>query len=370
MPQWLRVPGLGAVLLALGLVAAACVTVDPDADPGATGNPAPSATSAASAAPVTSAAPSPADAAAASPEPTATPFARSDEPSLGFIALDGSLPFSQSVAASVRTAATAAGIALVECDAAFSREGAIACIDQLAEAGVHAVISFQPFADLAEDLCAAVPGAPVVGVVFDQGACEVSRLSIDQAGAGRLAGAAVGRLAQRRWDCEVNAYISLESNDADPDGRARMQGYRDGYQEHCQLPERQITLDDADRLVTAETQVADLLGRLRGRPNVVVGLNESAILGALAAVRRADRENQFWYSGQLADPAIREEIACNSRYIASVAQFPERFGEPLVNAALAALEGGAVPARMQGEYELVTADNVRVLFPDTPACDT
>lgn len=356
-------------LAALALVAGACVTVDPRAAAEADGSPPTSATPSLAADETVAPADPPASVPPADPSASVPPGERSAAPSLGFIGLDDSLPFSQAVSQGVREAASAAGLDLVECDVAWSRERVETCAQELAAAGVHAVISFQPFADLAEDVCAATGAAPTVAIVFDQGSCQVSQLQIDQAGSGRLAGAAMGAFVQERFDCEVNAYVSLESSDADPDGRARMQGYRDGFSQHCPLPERQLTIDGADRLATAEAQVADLLGRLEGSPNVVVGLNESAILGAMQAARRAGREADLWYSGQLADPTIRRDIACDEHYVASVAQFPERFGGPLVATAVAAIAGGEIAPLLEAELQLVTAANVRTLFPDTPACD-
>jgi ribose transport system substrate-binding protein len=279
------------------------------------------------------------------------------------------LPFVQSVSAGIRESASGAGIDLVECDAGWTQEGVLACAQQLAEAGVHGVISFQPFGDLAAEVCAITGDAPTIGLVFDGGPCEVSRFRIDQSESGRIAGDAVGVFAAERWDCDIRAYVSLESSDADPDGRARMQGYRDGYEARCPMPEAVHTLYEADRLVTAQTRVAALLDEVKGKPIVVVGLNEDAILGAMAAAEAAGRRNHLWYSGQLADPSIREVIACDGHYIASVAQFPERFGERLVPTLIEAMEGVAVPSTLDAELELVSAANVHDLFPSTPLCD-
>jgi len=193
-------------------------------------------------------------------------------------------------------------------------------------------------------------------------------LAIDQAESGRLAGSAIGKFSCDRWDCAANAYVSLESNDGDPDGRARMQGFRDGYQEACELPDALHVLDDADRVATAETQVAQLLKDLKGGRNVVVGLNEDAILGAIAAADSADRSGDLWYAGQLADPSIREHIACDEQYVASVAQFPERFGGLLIPAIIDALDGREVPDLIDAPLALVDAGNIRELYPATPVC--
>jgi ribose transport system substrate-binding protein len=367
-----------AVVISLGLVASACVTVDRGAAPSSVPSHAGSSRATASEAPAASPAASTATSAtpdgSESPEPASSAAAptlppKTQEPSIGYISLDESLPFVQTVSAGIRDAAMSAGIDLVECDAGLSAEGVIGCAEELAQAGVHGLINFQPFGALSADVCAATGGVPSVGVVFDQGDCQVARLRIDQAESGRLAGDAMGAFAAERWDCDVNAYISLESGDDDPDGRARMQGYRDGFGAQCPMPDQVFTLDGADRLATAQTQVGDLLDELKGKPNIVVGLNEDAVLGAMAAAAAAGREQQLWYSGQLADPSIRQHIACDEHYIASVAQFPERFGSPLVATLLDALEGREVAASMDADLELVTAANVRQLFPDTPACD-
>jgi ribose transport system substrate-binding protein len=347
-----------AAVVASALIVSGCVTAPREgALPSAPSTTMPSA--AASAEPLASEQPAPS---------SALPN-RSAKPSIGYISLDESQAFVRSVSAGIREAADEAGIELVTCDSGWTRSGVQACARRLSEAGVHGLLSFQPFPDLAADVCAATGDAPTIGIVYDQGPCQVALLEIDQAESGRLAGEAMGTFAAERWDCDVAAYVSLESEADDPIGGARMDGYRAGYQEHCELPEDSRSLGGAQHLATAETQVAALLRTLKGRPVLVAGVSDIAILGAMEAAAAAGRSDQLWYGGQLADAAIHAEIACNDHYIASVAQFPERFGQALVPALVDALEGRAVPQRMEAELEVVTAANVRSLFPDTPVCD-
>ena len=149
-----------------------------------------------------------------------------------------------------------------------------------------------------------------------------------------------------------------------------MDGYREGYQEHCKLPKQTFELNDAQHLITAQNQFVEVLDEVKGKPIMVAGVTEDAILGAISAAERRERTNHVWYSGQLADAAIRQTIACDKHYVASVAQFPERFGATVVPAVVDAVAGQAVSPLLQAELELVTAENVRELFPDTPACDT
>lgn len=347
------------VILATSLVLSGCVSIT-RTDDQATGPLAPTAAPGATG-PSSATSPPP-------PDATSRSSAEPGQRRVGYLSLDERNAFVASVSDSLRAAAAAADLELVECDPAWTREGVVDCAQRLGEAGIDGLLSFQPFPDLAAEVCAAVGDVPVVGVVFDQGPCQVSRLRIDQRESGRLAGHAVGRFAAEQWECQASAYLSLESSDADPDGRDRMAGFRDGYEENCPLPGRTFVLDDADRLVTAETQVASRLEDLQGKRIIIVGLNEDAILGAMAASSAAKRAEEVWYSGQLADASIRQRIACDDHYIASVAQFPERFGEQLAPLIIGALDGEAVPPLVDATLELVTASNVRELFPDTPAC--
>jgi ribose transport system substrate-binding protein len=291
------------------------------------------------------------------------------EPAIGYISLDESQAFVQIISGGVREAAAEAGIELIECDSSWTRPGVLECAVELATEGVSGVISMQPFPDLNEAVCEALADTPTIGIVYDQGPCQVALFEIDQAESGRLAGSALGALAAKRFECEVKAYVSLESGVSDVIGGARMEGYREGYQEHCPLPEQSITLNDAQHLVTARTQFADVLEDVKGKPIMVAGVSEDAVLGAMSAAAKRDRANHVWLSGQLADPVIRQTIACDNHYVASVAQFPERFGDTVVPAMVDLIGGEPVPSQLLAELELVTAQNVRELFPDTPACD-
>ena len=359
---------------ALALLLAACVTVPRGSAPPASavpgsGSVAPSALASPASPSASPTVPDPSQLAAGSTPPSSAIPSRSAVPSIGYISLDGSQAYGQAIGAGIREAAATAGIQLVECDSGWTRAGVQACIDTLAAAGVHGVISFQPIADLAPELCRATGDAPTIGIVYDQGPCQVSLLQIDQAESGRLAGAELGRFAAERWDCDVKAYLSLGSDAEDPIGGARMEGFRSGYQEECPLPDDTRALSGAQYLATAQTQIAAVLDKVKGRPIVVAGVSDIAILGAMAAAAAAGRENHLWYAGQLAEPAIREVIACDDHMVASVAQFPERYGGIVVPALLDAIAGREVPPQLQAELELVTAANVRQLFPDTGACD-
>ena len=79
---------------------------------------------------------------------------------------------------------------------------------------------------------AAVDNIPIMMVLF---------IPVLAGGAGGW-GQALGAFAAKRFDCQVKAFVTLESSAEDAIGGARMEGYREGYQEHCELPEKTVVL--------------------------------------------------------------------------------------------------------------------------------
>ena len=348
------------MVVVLGVISAGCVTVTSSAAGPSSGPASPA---------VTGAVPS-VEATLAAASPTVQPMPSLGD-AIGYISLGEQVAFARAVSASVHDEAERRDVELIACDSRLEPEGVRACAEQLGEAGVRGAISFSGFPELGVALCDALHEVPVVGVAYDQGPCQVSMVGTDNHAAGALAGEALGRFSKRRWDCEITAWVSLESSAAGALGSERMDGYRDGYERHCPLPaDRTFVLDGTDRVVTAQRQVAQLLADTPGDRILIVGLNEDAVSGALAAARAARREGDVWVSGQGADPSARSSIACDDHYVASVAHRPERFGGILVTTLLDAIDGDEVPARIDTPIDLVTGSTIRLLYPDIPPCDS
>ncbi len=91
-------------------------------------------------------------------------------------------------------------------------------------------------------------------------------------------------------------------------------------------------------------------------------------LGAFAAARTAGRESELRLAGQGADPTSWKEIACNPYWLADTAYFPESYGSILIPAVVKLLNGETIEENLFVQHEVITKDNVRTFFPDTPAC--
>jgi ribose transport system substrate-binding protein len=325
--------------------------------------------SAASSAPAT-AEPTAASVAPATEAPATTaPSVAAPSYKIGYISLGDSVPFVKLVSDSIRKAATDAGQDLVFCDSEIDAAKALACAQNLKVQGVQGVLNFQVFQDSSPEICTAYGSVPTIAIDIVQPPCQIAFMGANNKAAGKMAGEAIGKYAKDTWNCDITAYVSLESTAAGAANTDRMGGYREGFKEFCPIPAaKEKVLDGADRTDPALQQVSDLLPALPGNHIVVVAINEDGILGALGAARTLGREKDLFYSGQGTDPSIWKEIACNPQYIASTAYFPEKYGTLLIPNMVKALSGETIPKEIYTEHVIVTSQNIRDIYPATAAC--
>lgn len=282
---------------------------------------------------------------------------------LGFIALGDSVPFSKLVTDGMKRNAAAAGAQLVVCDSQLDGQKALDCAKSFKTQGVQGYLNFQVDQKLAGAICAAGPDGPVIAVDIVQKPCQVAFSGAANEYAGFIAGEAMGRFAKERWDCDYDAYVSLEST-ASPDASAqRMGGYRKGFQSVCPGELKNEKVLDADRTDTARTKMTDTLTTLPGQKKiVVVALNDDGVLGALAAAKTAGRESDIYVSGQGADPSSWCGIKTNPNWVADTGYFPERYGEIGIPYLIRAVKGERIPQELLVPHTLVTADNVDEIY--------
>jgi ribose transport system substrate-binding protein len=337
-----------ASLIAMGaLVAVACT------------NPAASSTA------PTQAASEPASAAPSS----AAPSVAAESFKIGYISLGDSVPFVKLVSDGIKEAASAAGQELLFCDSEIDAAKALSCAQNLKVQGAQGVLNFQVFQDSSPEICTAYGSVPTIAIDIIQPPCQIAFMGANNREAGRLGGAELGKYAKATWDCDITAYVSLESTAAGAANTDRMGGWRDGFKESCPIPpDKERILDGADRTDPALEQVTNLLGALQGDRIIVVAINEDGILGAIGAANTLGRQTDLFYGGQGTDPSIWKDVACNPNYIASVAYFPERYGTLLIPNMVKALQGETIPTEIFTEHIVINKDNIRSIYPETPAC--
>lgn len=288
---------------------------------------------------------------------------------IGYISLGDSVPFVKLVSDSIKRAASAAGQELLFCDSEIDAAKALACAQNLKVQGAQGVLNFQVFQDSSPEICTAYGSVPTIAIDIIQPPCQIAFMGANNREAGRLGGAKIGEYAKNEWDCDYTAYVSLESTAAGAANTDRMGGWRDGFQEFCPLdPAKERILDGADRTDPALEQMTNLLSALPGNRIVVVAINEDGILGAIGAANALGRQTDLYYGGQGTDPSIWKDVACNPNYIASVAYYPERYGDLLIPNMVKALQGETIPTEIFTQHEVINRDNIRSIYPETPAC--
>ena len=300
---------------------------------------------------------------------SAAPSAAPAKYKIGYISLGDSVPFVKLVSDGIKKAATDAGQDLEFCDSEIDAAKALACAQNFKVKGVQGVLNFQVFQDSSPEVCAAYGSVPTIAIDIVQPPCQIAFMGANNHEAGRLGGAEMGKYAKANWNCDITAYVSLESTAAGDANKFRMGGWRDGFKESCPIPaDKEHILDGADRTDPALTQVTDLLGALPGNHIVVVAINEDGILGAIGAANTLGRQKDLFYGGQGTDPSIWKDIACNPNYIVSVAYYPEKYGTLLIPNMVAALGGATIPKEIFTKHEVINSKNIRTIYPATPAC--
>jgi ribose transport system substrate-binding protein len=282
---------------------------------------------------------------------------------IGLIELGSSVPFSNLVTKSVETAAKEAGAELVVCDSELEGQPALDCAKSFATQGVEGYLNFQSDAELSEAICTAGPQVPVIAVDISQEPCEVAFMGADNEYAGYIAGKAVGEFAKKEWNCEYDAYVSLEEPEAGSVNEERMGGYRKGFQEICPGDLKNEKKLNASRSEVARTQFTDALTALPNMERIIaVGINDESVLAALAAAKTAGRESDVFVSGQGTEPNAVCAIKHNPQWIADTAYFPERYGEIGVPYLLEAMEGKEIPKKLLVPHELLTSKNIEQVY--------
>jgi len=351
----MRLRPTAVALMGLAIVLAACTN------------------SAASSAPASQAAATeaPASVAPASQAPASEAPASTTPHKVGYISLGESIPFVKLVSDNIKAEAEKAGLEIAFCDSEIDAAKALACAQNLKVQGVEAVLNFQLFQDSSKEVCAAYGDLPTIAIDIHQAPCEVAFMGADNTTAGQIAGKYVGDALKAENDCDYEAVVTLDTKGAGATTEARVNGMIAGFEEACGKidPAKFKSLDVGGTTDQAVTKFGDQLSAIKpGGKIVILSLNDDMSLGAFAAARTAGREAEIRLAGQGADPTSWKDIACNPQWLADTAYFPEHYGEILIPAVAKLLAGETIDKNLFTKHQAVTKDNVRTLYPDTPAC--
>jgi ribose transport system substrate-binding protein len=279
--------------------------------------------------------------------------------------------FRTDLAASLRAAAQRAGIDLMMLDNQENDvDAVIANTERLVAAAADVVIFFQPTESLGHIMADRLLGASIPFITVEipiQGGIYYGANNYQ---AGKMAGVALGRFAESVWKSRFDRVVLVEAARSS-NLQARLTGVLIGLREVLgEIDESQVIhLEGEAHLESSQEAMANLLRKIRpGARLLVSAFNDLSAVGALRALRAAGRENDAAVVGQNAVREVQMEIRDrNSRMIASVAYFPERYGPNIIRLAADIAAGRHVPPTHYTSHMVLERRNIDRVYPAVPS---
>ena len=218
--------------------------------------------------------------------------------------------------------------------------------------------------------------APIISAKYHDAKIPLIALEIPHPGAtyfgannyeaGLIGGRELGRWARQHWGGQVDQIAMLELPRAGMIPRARLTGMLVGMREVLPALEEcpVVYLDGDGQFETSWKVMRKHLRETAAKRTLIGAINDTSALGAFRAYQEAGRVDDCAIMGQNASPEGRDEIRRSSRFIGSVAYFPEKYGSGLLKLALDILSYKATPPAVFVKHQLVTAKNVDQIYPN------
>jgi ribose transport system substrate-binding protein len=292
---------------------------------------------------------------------------RTREFRIGYAAMTGNSLFSREISDSLRLAAAAKGIELIELDNQLNARVAVHNSERLVRERVDLAIEFQVHQK----------AAPAIALNFSRAKIPVIAIHTPHPGAvffggnnyvaGRIGGRALARWAGSNWKGQVDSILMLGHSAAGPLTNSRLTGTAVGISEILKdmNPSEVISVDVKGGYAETMDAVIKHLSRSKASHILVGCINDSVALGAVRAFAEVGRSEHCAVVGQNGTIAARAELRePNSRLIGSVGFFPEKYGEHIVALALDMLHGESAPPAVFIKHTLITKQNVNTYYPN------
>lgn len=286
---------------------------------------------------------------------------------LGYAAQGTDYQFSKEVSESLQRAAAAEGIELICVDNRYSAKIAQRNADLLVREKVDLAIEFQTDEEVAPIVAAKYREANIPMIAIDIPHPGATYYGANNYEAGLIGGRYLGRWVKEQWQSGIDEIILLELKRAGNLPRMRLSGLLVGV--NLVLPNaanaRVTYLDGDGELGPSFEAVRKHLRSSPARRVLVGAINDPSALGALRAFQEAGRSENCAVMGQNASPEGRAELRQpKSRFVGSVAYFPERYGENLIRVSLDILNQRPVPPAVFVEHKLITPSTVDHYYPN------
>jgi ribose transport system substrate-binding protein len=286
---------------------------------------------------------------------------------IGYAAQGQDTSFDKEVATGLKRAAEREQVELIMVDNRYQPKIALRSADYLIRQEVDLVIEFQADEVVAPAIASKYLEANIPFIAIDIPHPGATYFGANNYQAGLMGGHYLGRWAKRQWSGAVDEVLLIELHRAGSLPKARIRGLLAGLAEVIRMPEqcRTVPLDGDGQFQTSLERVRKHLRQSKAKRILVGAANDSSALGALRAFQEAGRAEDCVIVGQNAEPEARAELRSpRTRMIASVAYFPEQYGDGLVRLALDILLRKAVPPAVFTKHQIITPENVDHFYPN------
>jgi ribose transport system substrate-binding protein len=286
---------------------------------------------------------------------------------IGYAAQGQDSSFDREVRNSLVQAAEREHVELIVVDNRYQPKIALRSADYLIKEQVDLVIEFQTDESTAPAIASKYLEANIPFIAIDIPHPGATYYGANNYQAGLMAGHYLGRWAKKHWNGEVEEILLVEIHRAGSLPKARMRGMLTGIGEVLRVSDRCRTasVDGDGQFQTALERVRKHLRESKARRVLVGAANDTSALGAIRAFEEAGRGSDCAVVGQNAEPEARAELRNQAtRLIASVAYFPEKYGDGLLRLALDILSRKAVPPAVFTSHQIITRENVDHFYPN------
>lgn len=274
--------------------------------------------------------------------------------------------FSKAVTQGIRWAATRHQIDLIEVENLYSAKAALRNAQKLADQKVDLAIEFQVYERIGSQLSAIYEKAsiPVIAIEIPQPGAIF--FGIDNYNVGQLAGKALVKAAQRHWHGEIDELLMLDLEIAGSLPHLRISGAESTVRKSLTGSYQILHLDSRGEMERSFELVRRHMQFSPKRKTLICGVNDLAVLGALRAFSEVGRSDYCLALGVGAFPEARRELRSpQTRMIGSIATFPERYGDNLIQIVLDILHRKPVQPAVYAPIQLVTPQNIDKYYPSS-----
>jgi ribose transport system substrate-binding protein len=288
--------------------------------------------------------------------------ARPKKMRFGFAGESEEMPFSEAVAASLKSAAAASGVELMIRDNRYNAETALKNAKDFVTEGVDLVIEFQ-IEERAAPLIAhtiARAGIPLIAVDIPHPSSVY--FGVDNFQVGFEAGELLAQHAVHSWKSKVDWVLGLDVAEAGTFVQSRITGAFEGVRTHLTglEPRTFVRLDGRGMRQTSAQVVREFLDR-HGRTDrvLIAAATDTSALGALQVVRELGREKYVAIVGQDCIPEALDEMRRNKGpLIASISHEAHTYGPRLIQLGVTLLRGHTVPPYNYVQHRVVTPETL------------